>query len=224
MSNSQNKNKTAVIIPLFNEEETIFDLIKQLLDKPIDKIFVIDDGCTDSSVSKIPQNSKVEIIPHAKNLGKGITLKTGFLKAIEGNYNYVVTLDADLQHDPESVSGFINKLNECDVVLGNRMNDLEDMPIHRRLSNKITSKMLSIKTGKHFIDSQCGYRAFRTSILSNILPSSAGFEAETEMLIKAAKLNLKIGNVNIPTIYNDNKSKIKPVRTIFSFLRVIFVN
>jgi hypothetical protein len=95
------------------------------------------------------------------------------------------------------------------------------MPIQRRLSNKITSFLLSIKTGQKIIDSQCGYRALSAEVLKAIKTNFYGFEAEIEILVQAAKKGFKIGFVNIPTIYGSEKSKIRPLKTIFGFLRVL---
>lgn len=94
------------------------------------------------------------------------------------------------------------------------------MPIQRIISNKLTSWLLTKKVKKHIKDSQCGFRSFNTSILENILPETDGFEAETEILIKAAKSGIKIGFVNITTIYNNSLSKIKPIRAILGFIKV----
>jgi hypothetical protein len=72
------------------------------------------------------------------------------------------------------------------------------------------------------IDSQSGFRAFKREVIKNILPIETGFEAETEMLVKAALNNCKIGFVDIPTIYNNNKSKMKPLQAIAGFIKVLF--
>ncbi len=96
------------------------------------------------------------------------------------------------------------------------------MPIQRRLSNKLTSLLLSIKTGQKIIDSQCGFRAYKSEVIKNIKTNFPGFEAESEMIIKAARKGYKIGFVDITTIYGDEKSKMKPVRAIIGFLRVLF--
>lgn len=79
----------------------------------------------------------------------------------------------------------------------------------RILSNKLTSLLLSIKTKQKLFDTQSGFRAYRTNILEDILPTYTGFEAESEMIVKAAEHNYKINFVPIPTIYADEKSKMR---------------
>jgi hypothetical protein len=96
------------------------------------------------------------------------------------------------------------------------------MPLQRRLSNKLTSFFLTIKTGQNILDSQCGYRAYRTEVLRSVKTLFWGFEAESEILVKAAKNGFKIGFVDIPTIYGYENSKMRPVQAIIGFLRVLF--
>jgi hypothetical protein len=98
------------------------------------------------------------------------------------------------------------------------------MPLHRIASNKLTSWLLSKKLDVSIKDSQSGFRAFRKSIVKSILPFEVGFEAETEMLIKAVRNNFTIGFVDIKTIYNDNESKMKSIPAITGFLKVLFRN
>jgi hypothetical protein len=96
------------------------------------------------------------------------------------------------------------------------------MPIQRKLSNKLTSFFLTVKTGQNILDSQCGYRAYRAEVLRKVKTNLLGFEAESEILVKASKKGFKIGFVDIPTIYGNEKSKMRPFQAIFGFLRVLF--
>jgi len=95
------------------------------------------------------------------------------------------------------------------------------MPLQRILSNKITSFLLSVKTGQDIKDSQCGFRAYSSEILKEVKTEYSGFEAESEMLVKAAKKGYKIGFVDIPTIYGTENSKMRPFQAIFGFIKVI---
>jgi hypothetical protein len=118
----------------------------------------------------------------------------------------------------------IEGLQSSDIVIGNRLKNLKGMPIQRRLSNKLTSFFLTVKTSQNILDSQCGYRAYKSEVLKSVRTNFSGFEAESEILIKAAKKGFKIGFVEIPTIYGREKSKMRPVQAIVGFLRVLFSN
>ena len=98
----------------------------------------------------------------------------------------------------------------------------KDMPFQRILSNKITSALLTIKTGQQIIDSQCGYRAYKIDLLKEVKSYSFGYEAESEMIIYSARANYKIGWVDISTIYGNEKSKMNPVNAILGFIKILF--
>jgi hypothetical protein len=108
-----------------------------------------------------------------------------------------------------------------DIIIGNRMHSLKKMPFHRILSNKITSFLMTIKTKQKILDSQSGFRAYKTEILPEILPLSCGFEAESEILVNASRKNYKIGFVDIPTVYGEEVSKMRAIDTIIGFIKVM---
>lgn len=223
MNNSSKKNKSCAIVPFYNEIDTLPKLIARL-ESHVDYIICINDGSTDGSEKSIVPSEKIEIISNTNNSGKGISLRKGFKKAIDLGFEKIVTIDADLQHEPESIPKFMKALENYDFIIGNRLHDLAGMPIHRIASNKITSMLLSIRFKQDILDSQCGFRAFNATILNQVLPESHGFEAETEMIIKALRNKLKIGFVPISTIYGDNKSKMRNLAATVGFIKVYFSN
>ncbi len=216
------ENKVCAIIPVYNEEKYIYQVVKETL-QFVNTVIVVDDGCTDNSIEKIQNLANVKIISHKYNFGKGKALRTGFENAIQSEFELILTLDGDLQHQPNEILKFVQKISDYDIVIGNRLHTLKTMPIHRRMSNFLTSFLLSKKIGTKILDSQSGFRIFRKSILQNILPTFSGFEAESEMLVKAGRQKALIGFVDIPTIYNDNQSKMKSIRAIIGFIRVLFI-
>jgi len=220
LNNLKRINKTCALIPIFNEENFIAEVITKT-QKYVDKIYIVNDGSTDKSIEKINTFPDIEIINLDKNYGKGKALKTGFQTIINTNFDFVITLDGDHQHDPEKIPFFIEELKKSDFVIGNRLKNTKSMPIQRVASNKITSFLLSIKSGKKILDSQSGYRGFRVNILKDILPIRDGYEAESEMILRAAKHNYKFGFVDIPTIYGTEKSKMSPFKTTLNFIRLV---
>lgn len=220
MNSSTEKNKICVVIPVYNEVEYLDELIQKVTPH-VSKIICVDDGSTDGSHELLDAKSEVELITNPRNYGKGFSLRVGLQKAIDYDCDFVVTLDADLQHLPELIPELVIALKQYNVVVGNRLHSLKGMPLQRIVSNKLTSWLLSKKVGVKIKDSQSGYRAFNRDVIKDILPIETGFEAETEMLIKVASNNFTIGFVDIPTIYNDNESKMKPMAAIFGFLKVL---
>ena len=222
MNNTLDRVETCAIIPFFNEEKTIEEIVEKTLSY-VDCVIAVDDGSDDNSASKIAGNEKVVLIKNIVNRGKGYSLSIGFRKSIELNSDFTITLDADLQHPPEYIPKFLDKLKENDVVIGNRLNDFKNMPLQRILSNKLTSALLTLKTKNKIVDSQCGFRGYRTKILNSIVPKFSGFEAESEIIVKAARNNYQIDFVSIPTIYGNEKSKMRAVQAITGFIKVLFV-
>ena len=219
MISLEKTNKVCAVIPIFNEIEYLDKLIPEV-HKYVDRIICVDDGSTDGSSELLNKFDYVNIISHEENLGKGKALFSGLSESIRLQSKITITIDADGQHDPSLIPLFIKNHSGYDMLIGNRMSDLTNMPLLRIASNRITSWLLTKKTGIKIYDSQSGFRSFNTNILKHILPSSNGFEAETEMLIKASILNYRIGSVKISTIYNNNTSKIKAVKTILGFIKV----
>ncbi len=222
MNPSSGKNRVCVVIPFFNERRFLKDLNERIPDS-VDTIIFIDDGSTDGGCDLIElSNPKVILIKNQQNRGKGFSLRAGFLKCLELGGEYIISLDADLQHPPELIPGFIELLNEYDLVIGTRKFSKREMPLDRRISNFITSFIISKKAGARIYDSQSGYRAFNASALVKIMSDSDDFIAESEMLIKAGKNKLKIGHYPIPTIYGEEKSKINRIKVIRSFITMLF--
>ncbi|MFZ1290111.1 MAG: glycosyltransferase family 2 protein [Melioribacteraceae bacterium] len=220
MNISESKNKICAIIPFYNEKSTLKKIVSDTLNF-VDLIILVNDGSTDNWQEEIPKVENIHLISNEINLGKGTALKLGFQKSIELKTLVTITLDADLQHDPKQIPNFLNNIENYDCIIGKRKITNSQMPFQRRVSNYLTSKLLSLKTGRKIFDSQSGYRVFKTNILENILPKFSGFEAESEIIVKLCKNNYSLGFTDIPTIYGNENSKMRAIPTIFGFVKVL---
>lgn len=220
MTSIEKTNRVCAVIPFYNEERFIKKVVTDTL-KYVDKIIAVNDGSTDKSIEHLQSIPGVEIINLKKNNGKGFALQQGFEEALNRNIEFIITLDGDGQHPPESIPLLLNKIENFDIVIGNRLDDLSSMPIHRRLSNKLTSFLLSKKLGTKIYDSQSGFRIYKHEVLRKIKTVFSGFEAESEILVKAVRNGFKVGFINIPTIYGDEKSKMKSMQAIKGFIKVM---
>jgi glycosyltransferase involved in cell wall biosynthesis len=216
-----------VLIPAFNASHTLPELVVRLRKVlPSVSILIVDDGSMDETAA-IAAQLQTNIIRHSTNKGKGAALQTGFDYIIQyRSADYILTLDADLQHAPEDAPKFFDLLQQknADVVVGWRQRLGTTMPIHRRMSNTITSFLVSTRTGTAIRDSQCGYRLIKRVVIEQMKLETAGFEAETEFLIKATKRKFKIGFVPIQTVYGDEKSYMTHWKTTMNFAKVLFRN
>ncbi|MBC8257182.1 MAG: glycosyltransferase family 2 protein [Candidatus Marinimicrobia bacterium] len=210
----------SIIIPAYNPPTTFSSLIKSINKITPNAIIIIDDGST----PKINiEHSSVVVLRNTQNKGKGYSLIKGFKYAEKEGYTHAITIDADSQHDPESIISFLEFDKNISLVLGTR-NFTTDMPIHRRISNTLTSYIISFLCGQTVIDSQCGYRRY---ILKDVCSESfkeKGFQFESEVLIKLLRNNCTHENLEIPTIYSNENSSINNINDTFKFIRLILRN
>ena len=218
-----NYSNTAVIVPAHNSAKSLKLLLPRILKYfPARSIFVIDDGSKDNTI-KEAKYFKVNIAVHSRNKGKGAALQTGFLRAMKKNFSFAITIDSDLQHEPESIPFFLEFQNKFSsgMVIGKRSYNIGVMPIMRILSNKITSGIISFLTGENIKDSQSGYRLYDLECIRNLGFTTSHFQFETEILFHYIRKNKIIVNLPINTIYNDEKSYISHFRDIKNFINVL---
>jgi glycosyltransferase involved in cell wall biosynthesis len=215
--------KILVIIPAYNATSTIRKLI-QGISEFIDRedILVIDDG-SDDGTGDSAQKAGAVVLKHERNKGKGEALKSGFDCALKRNYDAVITVDADLQHDPESIPEFIRIAGgSAGIVIGTRKRNLKIMPFARWLTNHLTSAIVSVLSGQSIRDSQSGYRLISTHVLRRIRLQSEKYDLESEILIKAARQGFQIGELPIETIYGQGKSFINPLIDTGRFISLMW--
>jgi len=214
--------RICALIPVFNEERTLGTLIHLIKEKGLD-ILVIDDGSTDRS-AQIAREEGASVLSHAHKMGKGASLRDGFNYALEHGYDGVMTMDGDGQHDTRDLNEFLSVAyqQKVDIIVGNRMTDTARMPFVRRLTNRFMSCMISMACRQSIADTQCGYRYISVASLKSIELATSGFEIETELLMKAAKQSLKITSVPIRTIYEQEVSKIHPLKDTIRFFQYFF--
>ena len=132
--------KTIAIIPAYNEESTISDVIKGT-SQFVDEILVINDGSTDNT-SDIAKSAGATVIDNIVNRGLGRTIKRGYEEAIKRGADIVVQIDADGQYDPQEIPKLIQPIldNKADLVLGSRLENLKyEMPWLKKQGNKAFS-------------------------------------------------------------------------------------
>ena len=212
-----------VIIPAYNAGLTISELIEKT-SKFVNKsdIVVVDDGSEDQTLG-IAQRAGAVVLKHERNRGKGEALKNGFKYALKKNYQAIITMDADLQHDPESIPDFACRVDNIPgIIIGTRKRNLKIMPFARWLTNNLTSAIVSVLSGQSIRDSQSGYRLISTQVLKNVKLKSKKYDLESELLIKAARRGFQIREVPIKTIYGGGKSFINPLVDTGRFIKLMW--
>lgn len=211
--------KIAILIPAHNEQQAIASVVRSFRAKALD-VFVMDDGSTDQTSLNAREAGAI-VLRHEQKSGKGATLRRGFEHILAQGYDGLIIVDGDGQHSADDVEKFLKlaKTNPDCLINGNRMKNHDAMPWVRYLTNRFMSILISCACGQWIADTQCGYRYVGAHILRAWQLQCTGFEIETEMLMKAAKKKFKIYSVPIKTIYEDEKSKINPLRDTFRFIR-----
>lgn len=197
--------KTAIVIPAHNESATIREVI-QRIDCPGEwDAIVVDDGSNDGSGAVAGQIDRVTVLAHAKPRGYGAALLTGFDHALANGFNFVVTLDADLQHVPEMVREIISRLRDADIVTGTRWHEDSEVrvvaPAARRAMNQRVLKLVRDHTGFELTDAMCGFRAYRAETLRRLALSEPGYGINFQIWARASKLGLRVAEVPVPVIY-----------------------
>lgn len=215
------EQKGCALIPAYLEERRIRGVVQNVL-QYIQPVIVVDDGSRDRTAAEASAAGAI-VIKHEKNIGKGAALNTGFAYAAKERFDYVITMDADGQHAPADIPGFVEAYRRTGVsaLVGNRMADPGGMPLVRKLTNIFMSWYLSKQMGQHVPDTQCGFRLYAAQILPYLATESSRYAAESETLLRAAAQNIKIGSVPIKVIYRDEKSKIRPFRDTIRFFRMV---
>lgn len=197
------------IIPAYNEENTILQVVNCV--KKYSDVIVVDDGSTDKT-SQLAKNADVKVLKHDKNLGKGAAIKTGLENAIKADYDLMVLLDGDGQHDPRCIPLLLDGMIGVDLLIGSRFLNMapQNMPLQRRISNGITTRLIRFVTGYHITDSQCGFRVISKKAAPFFVDISYNdYVYESEVLCKASENHLVVAEKPIQCIYGNEKSYVR---------------
>ena len=213
--------KVCVVIPVYNESEKIAGVIRKIrhFDLPV---IVIDDGSKDDSARLSEQQGAV-VLRNVDNRGKGASLCRGFEYAVAHEFDAVITMDGDGQHDPDEIPSFIAAADrsQSGMYIGDRMTRSKGMPFDRYVTNRLMSFFISKVAGQRIVDSQCGYRLLKKELLKSLRLTTKNFEIESEMIIQACRLGFTCESIPIQTLYGCQKSKINPVVDTWRFFRFI---
>ena len=221
---SKKEKLLSIIIPVFNEESTIgniIDRVKAAADQTglRKEVIVVDDCSHDSSLERADGHG-ARLYSLKMHLGKGYALRAGFAKA---RGDIVVTIDSDGSHRPEELSELLSPIlkNQADLVIGSRY--LNHKKVHARRLNafgvEVFNSLIDFFVHVAITDSQSGYRAMTWEILKSQTTISRGYEIESEMLVKAAKRRLRI--VEVPISFEQRTYGRSGVDPVFDGIRIL---
>lgn len=200
--------KTYALICAYNEERTATDVIGKTL-KHVDKVIFVNDGSTDNTLEvvqgKFDKNKNVIVISYPENHGKGYAIITGFKRFLKEGGDTLVTLDADMQHNPDEIPVVMSMVRNgySDVVIGSRYSKMKGYPRIRVLFNIFSTMVVLLSSGGFFTDVASGFRCYSKDAIKSILPylNLEGFGIELEILQIVKERELKISTVPVSCSY-----------------------
>ncbi len=210
--------EVTVLLPAYNEEESIASVIHHIRDLyPDFEILVIDDGSTDNTM-RVAMEAGANVWPHPYNIGNGAAVKTG-LRCASGEW--IVMMDADGQHKPEDIARLLEYKDKFDMVVGARVKESETC-WYRDIANRIYNKFASYVTKFKVEDLTSGFRLVRASTVKQfiyLLPNTFSYPSTLTMAYLRSGFTLKY--VPVQTRKRKGKSKIKLLQDGTRFFLII---
>lgn len=199
--------RSLVAIPVYNEEQYVARVLAHVL-QYTDNVLVVDDGSTDRTVAMLPK-LPVDVLRHWKNRGYGHSLCDAFAWADSHGFDWIITMDCDEQHEPQSIPAFIEAANQnrADIISGSRYLHLsassDSPPPDRRAINHEITEELNRRLGLSLTDSFCGFKAYRVEALRRLDLSENGYAFPMQFWVQAVAQGLRISEIPVKLIYND---------------------
>jgi dolichol-phosphate mannosyltransferase len=214
--------RVLVAIPVYNEAATVRPVLSRVL-RHAGNVLVVDDGSTDDT-TRLLVDFPVDSIRHAVNRGYGRSLIDAFRFAADDGYDWVITMDCDEQHEPESIPDFLDaaaradkalghagesfaREHGADIISGTRYAGLaplgEDAPADRRAINTTITGELNHRLGLRLTDAFCGFKAYRVSAMRQLALTESGYAFPMQFWVQAVAMGLSIREIPVRRIYKD---------------------
>ena len=182
--------RVAAAIPAYEAVHSVASVVERTR-AVIDDVLVVDDGSNDGT-AEAARDAGAEVHSFAENRGKGAALGAAFAILFSRGFAAVITIDADGQHLPEEAPRLLEAAADADLVLGTRDHLFAEMGTVRRVSNRLSSRAISWAAGHAISDVQTGFRLYTRGLIERTGFPESGFEAESVVVVRAARLGLRV--------------------------------
>jgi dolichol-phosphate mannosyltransferase len=198
--------KALTALPVYNEVKHVSPVLDEVL-RHCREVLVVDDGSRDGTAEVLAARGDVYVVTHGQNRGYGAALQSAFDFALRNDYDVLVTIDCDGQHQPFMIPQFVARAGEADIVSGSRY--LQEFPgdsrppEERRQINQLITERVNRQLGLDLTDAFCGFKAYRVPVLAKFSLTEMGYAMPLELWVQAVALGLKIVEMPVPLIYLD---------------------
>ena len=214
--------KVVVVMPAYNAAATLEKTYRDIPDGAVDEVILVDDASMDNTV-EIARRLDICVIEHADNTGYGGNQKTCYRLALEHGADIVVMIHPDYQYDSSLIPYLVEPVKNglYDIMLGSRIRTRKEvldggMPLYKYLSNRMLTFIENIALGQNLSEFHTGFRVFSRKVLETIPfeSNSDNFVFDSQMLIQAVALNLRIGEFPVSVRYFKEASSINFKRSV----------
>ena len=223
------EERICVIVPTYNNEKTIVDVLRRI-QAYTHNIIVVNDGSTPKTMETLTAafdaSELPEIVDYTPNKGKGYALMRGFRRALELGYRHAVTIDSDGQHFPEDIPAIMDchSANKGALVVGSRNLTADNMPSKNTFANKFSNFWFRLQTGIPLEDTQSGYRLYPLEAINLRWPITPRYEAELELLVFSAWRGVPVVSVPVRVYYPPEGERVSHFRPFWDFFRISVLN
>lgn len=193
-------------IPVYNEAKHVRDVLAEVRRYASD-ILVIDDGSTDGTAAILDSESDVRRHTHPRNRGYGAAVASAFCYARRHDFDVLVTMDCDGQHEPARIPVLLEQIGDADIVSGSRylreFRQDTPAPTDRRFINATITAELNERFGLDLTDAFCGFKAYRREALEKLRVTESGWGMPLEVWVQAAAAGLRVKEIGVPRLYLD---------------------
>ena len=193
-------------IPVYNESKHVSEVLAEVR-KYSPNILVVNDGSTDGTAELLAREPGLHRIDHATNGGYGAALISAFEFARASDFDVLVTMDCDGQHEPARIPVLLEAIHDCDIVSGSRYyRDFRQdtpAPTDRRFINAVITREINGQYGLNLTDAFCGFKAYRREALDKLRITERGWGMPLQLWVQAARQELRVKEIGVPRLYLD---------------------